>query len=262
MRLDWGNVPGWLAAGSLLLAFRVFLRDRTTSERSQVDLLGIWWEIDRPFRFAGEPIIEEVRFKTFVRNGSDLPIEVTNVAWKVKTRWMMPEGDSGEPWGNYPGNAPIAWAIEPADRSTELHLGPLRVPPQKTIEGEWQVCPLADLTPEGADQLDFSPDGVHFALEWAVVTDNAGRRWLTKHQQGRPARRIRWHSVAVGIPWIYKGKGAKAVIRSWVRAKEMTAAAVAAVAARVRQRKVSKSVDVPDQRSALDATPREMNDNA
>jgi hypothetical protein len=40
--LDWGSVPAWLGAGSLLLAFVVFLRNRGNAERAQVDLIGAW----------------------------------------------------------------------------------------------------------------------------------------------------------------------------------------------------------------------------
>lgn len=42
LTLDWGSVPAWLGAGSLLLAFRIFWRDRSNAERSQVDLVGAW----------------------------------------------------------------------------------------------------------------------------------------------------------------------------------------------------------------------------
>jgi hypothetical protein len=42
--LEWGNVPAWLGAGSLILAFVVFMRDRRNDDRSQVDLVGAWGE--------------------------------------------------------------------------------------------------------------------------------------------------------------------------------------------------------------------------
>jgi hypothetical protein len=38
--IDLGNVPSWLAAGSLLLVFVIFIRDRGNSDRSQVDRVG------------------------------------------------------------------------------------------------------------------------------------------------------------------------------------------------------------------------------
>jgi hypothetical protein len=42
LNLAWGSVPAWLGAVSLLLAFRIFWRDRSNAERSQVDLVGAW----------------------------------------------------------------------------------------------------------------------------------------------------------------------------------------------------------------------------
>jgi hypothetical protein len=44
--LDCGNVPAWLGAGSLILACLVFMRDRTSSERAQVDLVGAWATVE------------------------------------------------------------------------------------------------------------------------------------------------------------------------------------------------------------------------
>jgi hypothetical protein len=53
--LDLGDVPSWIGAGSLLLAFRIFLKDRSRSDRTQVDALGIWGDIERKVIPPGMP---------------------------------------------------------------------------------------------------------------------------------------------------------------------------------------------------------------
>ncbi|WP_326556525.1 hypothetical protein [Micromonospora sp. NBC_01796] len=238
MRVDWGNVPGWIGSASLLLAFRVFLRDRTAAERAQVDVVGIWWKTEREFRFTGESRVEEFRFKTYVRNGSDLPVEVTYAACEIRTRWLVP--DIGQAYldrdhPQYPG----AWSVQPGLRFDQMFIGPIRVPPQETWEADWQNHNVAHLAPNQAVQLEPFVDGVHCVLNWAIVTDNAGRRWLTHHQYGRRARRMRWYTWGGAyLPHSYKGKGARAVNKLWIRvterSKELSAALVKLVKARLR----------------------------
>jgi len=72
--LDWGSVPAYAAAASLLLAFRLFLRDRRNAERAQVDLVGVWgmWERTAlPEDLADRPY--DVTVRVFIRNASELP---------------------------------------------------------------------------------------------------------------------------------------------------------------------------------------------
>jgi hypothetical protein len=53
---------------------------------------------------------------------------------------------------------------------------------------------LTHVAPDGDARLWFYGDGMRCAISYALITDNAGRRWETRHQQGKPARRIRWYS--------------------------------------------------------------------
>jgi hypothetical protein len=81
---DWGNVPAWLGAVSLLLAFRIFLRDRGTRQRAQVERVGVWWKIEREVSFPGDSHrVDDAKIRTYVRNASDLPIEASLIAWTI-----------------------------------------------------------------------------------------------------------------------------------------------------------------------------------
>jgi len=40
----------------------------------------------------------------------------------------------------------------------------------------------------------FTTDGTKCVIKYALVVDNAGRRWEARQRQGKPAKRIRWYS--------------------------------------------------------------------
>jgi hypothetical protein len=84
--LDYGNVPGWIAAFSLLLAFRIFRLDRRATERTQVDLIGVWFKVDYERTFSPEAArVETGKFIRFVRNASALPVEIVQIAFSIHT---------------------------------------------------------------------------------------------------------------------------------------------------------------------------------
>jgi hypothetical protein len=189
---DWGNVPAWLGAGSLLLAFTIFLRDRGTRQRAQVERVGIWWEIDRPALFPGgsTPRIDDVQIRTLIKNSSDLPVEATWIAWEIHTKWAVPDRQPGWPIDD-PDHP---WRIVDGKANVSQALGPVQVAPESTCEGQWVPTNLTHVAPEGDAWLDFRSEGVRCAISYALITDNAGRLWETRHQQGKQARRIRWYS--------------------------------------------------------------------
>ena len=88
MHWQWGTVPEWLAAGSLLLAFRIFLKDRATADRAQVDLVGIW--ADRPASTA-----DRVWVQMNVRNGSQQPIFGEALDFEPRSYWRLPDTGLG-----------------------------------------------------------------------------------------------------------------------------------------------------------------------
>jgi hypothetical protein len=49
VKLDWGSVSAWLGAISIILAFRIFMRDRANTDRAQVNTTAVWWEVEAPF---------------------------------------------------------------------------------------------------------------------------------------------------------------------------------------------------------------------
>ena len=85
---QWGTVPEWVAAGSLLLAFRIFLKDRATADRAQVDLVGIW--ADRPASTA-----DRVWVQMNVRNGSQQPIFGEALDFEPRSYWRLPDTGLG-----------------------------------------------------------------------------------------------------------------------------------------------------------------------
>lgn len=184
---DLGNVPSWIGAGSLLLAFRIFLRDRSRSDRAHVDKVGIWGDIERGVVLPGGPRNDDVKVQIHIRNATELPIEVHQVAFTFHTRWGIPVGDAPEPIVRVrqyvPGKADVM-----------RFMGPVGIAPQTTWEGQWTPVNLTHTAPADDAELYFFSDGVKCVITYALITDNAGRRWEARQRQGKPAKRIRWYS--------------------------------------------------------------------
>jgi hypothetical protein len=183
--VDWGNVPSWLGAGSLLLAFVIFFRDRRNSDRAQVDRVGVWFTETYEKRFPGigqnQDRVEEATIRVHVRNASDLPVNVAQLAFEVRTNWMVPT----EPQNPVPVHVETA-----GNGSVKLFLNDFRVPPGETLDMPSPVN-VDHLAPEAAVQL--APfHGVNAAASWLLVTDNVGRRWIVRPREGR-AKRRRWY---------------------------------------------------------------------
>ena len=190
---DWGNVPAWIGAVSLLLAFRIFLRDRSKADRAQVDAVGVWWEIDGKPSFPGGQRVDDIQIRTMVRNASDLPIEAMQIAWTVKTKWAVPDLTQAlfpktDPY--YPG----VYEVRDGLNDSMRFLGPAKIPPQKTLEGQWQTINLTHTAPGKEAWLVPTSEGLECVIVYGLFTDNAGRRWETRHQKGEQARRVRWYS--------------------------------------------------------------------
>jgi hypothetical protein len=183
--VDLGTVPAWLGAGSLLLAFVIFFRDRGNGDRAQVDRLGVWFTETYERRFPGlsqdQDRIDEASVEVHVRNASDLPLEVVRLAYEVRTRWMVPV---------QPESPVPVHVVTAGNGCVRQFLDGFRVPPGETLSMPSNVN-VAHLAPEGAVQL--SPiHGVTGAASWLLVTDNVGRRWVIRPREGR-AKRRRWY---------------------------------------------------------------------
>lgn len=184
--LDYGNVPGWVGAGSLLLAYRVFLRDRITAQRNQVDLVGVWMKTEWEQRMFPQPRVEEGSFTLFLRNGSHLPVRVEQVAYEFATSWWVRD------LAQWTDEMPI-WSAEPGTGVVQMYLIAIEIPPDETRTVGPQKFNFAHLAPEHADQLDFAEGrGISYRIRWVLIADNANRRWEV--QPGRRTRRLRWYS--------------------------------------------------------------------
>lgn len=181
---DFGDVPSWIGAGSLLLAFRIFLKDRSRSDRAQVDTVGIWGDIERGTVLPGGSRNDGVKVQMHIRNAADLPIEVHQVAFSFNTQWGIPVGDASQPVHKFvPGKADVMRTMTPVG-----------VAPRKKWSGSWVPINLTHTAPADDAELSFLSDGVKCVITYALITDNAGRRWETRQRQGKLAKRIRWYS--------------------------------------------------------------------
>jgi hypothetical protein len=184
---DLGNVPSWIGAGSLLLAFRIFLRDHARSDRAQVDTVGIWGKIKREVIFPGNPKNDDIEIQINIGNASELPVEVHLVAFTFDTRWVIPEKDQPDP------SVPIRRVV-PGKADVMRFTGPIGVAPRETWEGQWLTVNLTHTAPADDGTLHMFSDGVKCNIAYALIVDNAGRRWEVRQGKGKPAKLIRWYS--------------------------------------------------------------------
>lgn len=184
---DMGTVPSWIGGASLLLAFRIFRRDRSRSDRAQVDNVGIWGEVQRTADLPGVSRRAKIMAQINVRNATDLPIEVHLVAFKFYTLWKVPRNNSANP------SAPT-WNEVPGKKTDLYFLDEEGIAPRKSWESGWLPIELDYAAPADDAILHFRSQAVKCIIEYALVVDNAGRRWETRLRQGRPAKRIRWYS--------------------------------------------------------------------
>jgi hypothetical protein len=180
---DWGSVPGWLGALSLILAFVIFRRDRQNADRSQVDLVGAWGEATYGRRAPDTktPIQDlTATVHMHMRNASDLPVIVKQLAYEVHTRWAVKESD-------------YSWKIVDAAEPIRAFVYDIQLAPDETKDLTPSEHNVAHLTPTGANQLDMI-NGVTVRAAWLLVIDTAGRRWVVEpHKSGRAKKvRRRW----------------------------------------------------------------------
>jgi hypothetical protein len=188
MSIDLGTVPAWIGSFALPLALIVFIRDRGNAERSQVDLIGAWTFSKYEFRVPDDPSKEfMIQVEVSVRNSSQLPINLAQLACEVRTVWLVPD------WQQIPsGQRPDIWTPTPGTATSKFFIEKIVVPPGETREINAEID-VSNHAPNDAKQLTF-PDGVQGSIQWLLVHDNAGRSWELRPTKGRRARRIRWYS--------------------------------------------------------------------
>jgi hypothetical protein len=182
--LDYGSVPGWVGVGSLLLAIKVFLRDRAAAQRSQVEQVGVWVDLQWERRVPDEPLVLEGSMEWSVRNGNALPIDIVQIVYDVNTLWWVRDeeqwSDALPVWRPAPGTEPITFVP-----------GKLRVPPMETFKSGRQPFHLGGRQPEEAVQLDLI-GGLSYEIHWVLIADSRGGRWIQR--PGRRPQHLRWFS--------------------------------------------------------------------
>jgi hypothetical protein len=126
--LDLGNVPAWLAALSLPLAISIFIRDRRNAERNQVDRVGVWCSAEYERAAPWGPMTHVGDVTLSVRNATDLPIEIVQVAYSVSTRWAVADRSNWTPpesTESFVG--PGVWVIEPGITTQKAFVHEFRI---------------------------------------------------------------------------------------------------------------------------------------
>ncbi len=165
MTVDWGDVPTWLTAGSILIGVEELRRRRMDDERQQVDQIALWCTQPEDTGSGPSPAV------LHISNAGPMPARVLGVAVLVT--------DPGKRRLYEVQALPAAVTLEPGGRISQ----PLAIPG----------------TPAPGPPV----------LSWvcgALVIDNAGRVWRTRHSRGRRARRLRWWSrdrLHYPYEWIY-----------------------------------------------------------
>src|SRR5262245_25668658 len=152
-RVDLGNVPEWLAAGSLILAFVIFGLDRRNRSRAQVDALGVWTSVSYAAQSPPTPPgpVGEVSTTVYARNSASVPIRVLQLACVVRTVWMV-----ADPTSSTAGPQGLAtWRPKPGlDPPVRFFVGPFTVAPgkQEDRSGQYDV---EHMRPQGGERLDW-----------------------------------------------------------------------------------------------------------
>lgn len=182
--LDWGTVPAWLGAASLILAFRIFLRDRGNAERAQVDLIGAWTNVEYECSWPACPRVVEGTVTAHIRNASQLPVRVVMIAYKVDSTWLVEDLEQS----SFSQGGTGVWTPTPGVEPQLRFHNDLLVAPQETKEIPFAVN-VEHMAPDRGVQL--SPtDGLKSKVEWLLVVDNAGRRWEINPERGGQATRV------------------------------------------------------------------------
>jgi hypothetical protein len=185
---NFGDVPSWLGAVSIVLAFVIFGLERRNRSRAQVDALGVWTRVSyTPKMPDSEDAVGEVSATVFARNAADVPVKVVQLACALRPVWMVPDPDAQT--GGPPGRIWV-WRPEPGlDPPVRSFLGPFTVAPGDQFEN-LSSFNVDHTRPEGAIQLSIT-DGASCDVMWVLVIDNAGRRWEIRPGTSGRARRIR-----------------------------------------------------------------------
>src|SRR5262249_546200 len=136
--------------GSVLFPFYSPLPSSPGTARTRIAprwIAWVWFTETYERRFPGmgqdQGRIEEATIEVHVRNARDRPGDVVQLAYEVRTRWMVPVG---------PQDPVSAHEFTAGDGCVQAFLNDFRVPPGETLDTPFPVN-VAHLAPEGAVQL-------------------------------------------------------------------------------------------------------------
>jgi hypothetical protein len=169
--MDTGTQVG-LASVPLAVVLTVVGAWAERARERSVDLIGVW--ADPPETALG---MASVRIN--VRNGSELPVLVEELAFELRSKWKLPPvrfGKSEDLYANLQMGTPAQFLIGDFGR----------VPPHETRNREYRVD-LAEVAPKGSRSL------YHM---WCVVkrvglVDDAGRGWWVQPNRAGRVKRVR-----------------------------------------------------------------------
>lgn len=176
--LDWGTVPAWLGAGSLLLAFKIFLNDRTKSKRDQIEKVGIWTTVVRAAsRVPEHPDLMQLDVRYLVKNASTLPVYLAGLHWRSEV---------------FQRNSSSNYVVH-HDHSQSRNLSwPTPIGPDETwtSPGYVRAIWIASL-----DREEEFPIALNLSVTRALLVDAAGRKWICYPGKSR-ARPVRWFNFS------------------------------------------------------------------
>ncbi|GAA5151734.1 hypothetical protein GCM10023321_19280 [Pseudonocardia eucalypti] len=130
-------------------------------------------------------MIKKCEISGSIRNASQLPIRVVQVAWQAETRWLIEDKTQSQ----YPKGPGIWSEVSGTAPPSNVH-DHIDVPPQETVEIPPFEVDISNAAPPDAAQL--SPtNGVQVRVRWLLVVDNSGRRWEIRPEKGDRAKRVR-----------------------------------------------------------------------
>jgi hypothetical protein len=195
--VHWATIitsTGALLSGlAIVIAFIQLGNQREDRLRAQVSKIGIWTDADDARIDPDDPGWE---ITLFIRNASELPVEVHGVELAVVTVGYPKPGSQ----------AKRPWLTEIAGPASSVYYEPGTIPPGHKWHG-MENCPQKG---DFGEVLRPRTSIIRLA-----VTDAAGLHWDVRPYRGRPARRVR----RPGWPWReMPTPGADMKLLSWRRA--------------------------------------------
>jgi hypothetical protein len=170
--LDWGNVPSWASAGSLIVAAAVYARDRRRYQRRQVDEVAAWRN-SKVLTLGDDSLGRNIdqrwlKINLRITNSSKLPVRKVEVQYRLYKHW---DGRV-----NFQAFSRVrrVWVCENIPPDCTVH-------PDELVTGRSKVAGMFGSGEWRADAR----------IECALVIDSSGKKWVSWPERGwatKPAR--------------------------------------------------------------------------